>query len=211
MKISASMLGIKENRKENIELLTKTSIDYLHLDIMDGKFVTNYTDIEEIKSVINNNKKIDIHLMVLDVYKYIDEFKYLKPEFITFHYELDCDIISIINYLKKLNIKVGLSICPQTNVEVLNPFLDMIDLVLIMSVNPGLGGQKFIENSISKIDYLDRLRKEKNYTYQIEVDGGINNETINLIKNVDIAVIGSYLTNGNYEENLEKIKEKIYG
>ena len=208
MKISASFLSIKDNLKNNINLLTKCDIDYLHLDIMDGVFVNNKTwDILEIKDLINNNKPLDVHLMVSDVYKYVDEYKTLNPDFITFHYEVDLDIMDIINYIKKFNIKVGLSIKPNTKVEEIIPYLPFIDLVLVMSVEPGFGGQEFITNSVDKIKKLKELKGD----FLIEVDGGINNQTIDLVKDVDIAVIGSYITSGNYEEKIKSIKEKIYG
>ena len=208
MKISASFLSIKDNLKENIDLLTKCDIDYLHLDIMDGIFVKNKTwDISEIKNLINYNKPLDVHLMVSDVYKYVDEYKELNPEFITFHYEVDLDIMDIINYIKKYNIKVGLSIKPNTKVDEIIPYLPYLDLVLVMSVEPGEGGQKFIINSVDKIKKLKELKGD----YLIEVDGGINDSTISLVKDVDIAVIGSYITSGNYEEKIKSIKEKIYG
>ena len=208
MKISASFLSIKDNLKENIDLLTKCDIDYLHLDIMDGIFVKNKTwDISEIKNLINYNKPLDVHLMVSDVYKYVDEYKDLNPEFITFHYEVDLDIMDIINYIKKYNIKVGLSIKPNTKVDEIVPYLPYLDLILVMSVEPGEGGQKFIIDSVDKIKKLKELKGD----YLIEVDGGINDSTISLVKDVDIAVIGSYITSGNYEEKIKSIKEKIYG
>lgn len=208
MKISASFLSIKDNLKENIDLLTKCDIDYLHLDIMDGIFVKNKTwDISEIKNLINYNKPLDVHLMVSDVYKYVDEYKDLNPEFITFHYEVDLDIMDIINYIKKYNIKVGLSIKPNTKVDEIIPYLPYLDLILVMSVEPGEGGQKFIIDSVDKIKKLKELKGD----YLIEVDGGINDSTISLVKDVDIAVIGSYITSGNYEEKIKSIKEKIYG
>ena len=208
MKISASFLSIKDNLKENIDLLTKCDIDYLHLDIMDGIFVKNKTwNISEIKNLINYNKPLDVHLMVSDVYKYVDEYKDLNPEFITFHYEVDLDIMNIINYIKKYNIKVGLSIKPNTKVDEIIPYLPYLDLILVMSVEPGEGGQKFIINSVDKIKKLKELKGD----YLIEVDGGINDSTISLVKDVDIAVIGSYITSGNYEEKIKSIKEKIYG
>lgn len=208
MKISASFLSIKDDIKENISKLTNTDIDLLHLDIMDGKFVTNKTfSIDEIKDIINYKKPLDIHLMVSDVYKYIDDFKTLKPEYLTIHYEACDDIMEVISYINKLNIKVGLSIKPKTKIEEIVPYLPFIDLVLLMSVEPGKGGQEFIKETVSKLDKLSSLKGD----YLISVDGGINKDTIKLINKADIAVVGSYLTNGNYEENLNKLKESIYG
>lgn len=208
MKISASFLSIKDNLKENIARLTQTDIDYLHLDIMDGNFVENKTwDIEQIKGIINYNKPLDIHLMVDDVYKYIDQFQVLKPIYITFHYEINYDIMKVIEYIKQYGIKVGLSIKPETDVEQILPYLPYIDLILVMSVDPGSGGQTFISNTTDKIEKLRAI----DGNFLIEVDGGINIDTIDLVKNVDIIVVGSYITNGDYEERIKNIKEKIYG
>ena len=208
MKISASFLSIKDNLKENIARLTQTDIDYLHLDIMDGNFVENKTwDIEQIKGIINYNKPLDIHLMVDDVYKYIDQFQVLKPIYITFHYEINYDIMKVIEYIKQYGIKVGLSIKPETDVEQILPYLPYIDLILVMSVDPGSGGQTFISNTTDKIEKFRAI----DGNFLIEVDGGINIDTIDLVKNVDIIVVGSYITNGDYEERIKNIKEKIYG
>lgn len=207
MKISASFLSIKDNVKENISNLVDTDIDYLHLDIMDGEFVPNKSfDIEEIKRIIDYRKPLDVHLMVKDVYKYIDDFKELKPLYITFHYEIDEDTMEVISYINKLGIKVGLAIKPKTRVEEIIPYLPFVDLVLIMSVEPGLGGQEFIDMR-DKIDMLVKLKGD----YKIAVDGGINLDTIKLIQGSSIAVIGSYITSGDMDLNVKKIKEAIYG
>lgn len=201
MKISASFLTIDDIK--NLNKLVDSDIDYLHLDIMDGIFVNNKNEVLNVP----NKKPLDIHLMVSDVYKYIDKYKNLKPLFITFHYEVNIDILDIIKYIKKFNIKVGLSIKPETKVEEIIPYLPYLDLVLVMSVNPGMGGQKFIIETVDKIKKLKGLKGN----YLIAVDGGINNETIKYVKAADIIVVGSYITSGNYEERIKNLKEKIYG
>ncbi|MDD4607807.1 MAG: ribulose-phosphate 3-epimerase [Bacilli bacterium] len=210
MKISASFLSIKDNLKENILVLDQSNIDYLHLDIMDGKFVSNKTwDIETIKELLTGtNRPKDVHLMVSDVKTYIDDFSTLNPDYITIHFEAVDDIEETINYIKSKNIKVGLSIKPNTDIVSIIPYLSLIDLVLIMSVEPGKGGQDFIESASSKINILKELRDENNYYhYVIEVDGGINDETIKLCRNADIIVVGSYITNSdNYNEQINKLK-----
>lgn len=205
--ISVSILGIKDDIRNNVHLLDKQDIDYMHIDIMDGEFVSNKTwNIDEISDILDNTKvKKDIHLMVKDVKKYVDDFKVLKPCYITFHYEAINNVLDMIKYIKSLNIKVGLSIKPNTKVEEIIPYLSYLDLVLVMSVEPGLGGQKFIENSVYKIDELYKLRNNYNYHYVIEVDGGINNVTSKLCKGADILVVGSFITSGNYEEQIRKI------
>ncbi len=205
--ISASFLSIKDNIKENIKKLDNTSIDMLHIDIMDGIFVPNKTwNINAVSELLNDtNKKKDLHLMVNDVKKYVDDFKKINPKYITFHYEALDNIFDMIRYIKSLNIKVGLSIKPNTSVDDIKPYLKYLDLVLVMSVEPGKGGQTFIENSIDKINYLFDIRKDNNYNYLIEVDGGINDITAKKCHKADILVVGSFITNGNYQEQIDKI------
>ena len=201
MKISASFLTI--DNIDNVNKLVDCDIDYLHLDIMDGMFVNNKNEVIN----INNKKPLDVHLMVNDVYKYIDTYKNLNPLFITFHYEAVTDVLEVVNYIKKFNIKVGLSIKPSTKVEEIIPYLPYLDLVLVMSVEPGQGGQSFIMDTVDKIKKLKELKGN----YLIEVDGGINDNTINLVNDADIIVVGSYITSGDYEERIRNLKEKIYG
>ena len=201
MKISASFLTI--DNIDNVNKLVDCDIDYLHLDIMDGMFVNNKNEVVN----INNKKPLDVHLMVNDVYKYIDIYKNLNPLFITFHYEAVTDVLEVVNYIKKFNIKVGLSIKPSTKVEEIIPYLPYLDLILVMSVEPGQGGQSFIMNTVDKIKKLKELKGN----YLIEVDGGINDNTINLVSDADIIVVGSYITSGDYEERIRNLKEKIYG
>lgn len=203
--ISVSILGIKEDKINNYKKLDNTNCDFIHLDIMDGIFVENKVDFD---FNYNFNKKLDIHLMVNNVKEYIEKYKVLKPVYITFHIEVNENIDEIIKILKDNNIKVGISIKPNTNINILNKYLPYIDLVLVMSVEPGRGGQKFIEKSINRIEYLKDLKEKNNYNYLIEVDGGINNETISMVKNADIKVVGSYITNSdNYEEQINKLKK----
>ncbi|HHW69503.1 MAG TPA: ribulose-phosphate 3-epimerase [Tenericutes bacterium] len=209
MKIAASYLAITDNLEENINLLDNTTIDYIHVDVMDGIFVQNKTyDYEYIESILKNTKKKkDVHLMVKDVYNYIDLYSKLNPEYITVHIELEQNLLDVIKYIKQKKIKAGISINPGTYIGKLDPYLSCIDLVLIMSVEPGYGGQKFLDSSIEKIYYLINKRKENNYNYVIEVDGGINDETINIIDKADIAVVGSFITNSDdYQKQVDKLK-----
>lgn len=213
MKISASFLSIKEDIEKNIIMLDQTTIDYLHLDIMDGKFVKNKTwkfkDLD--KLLKETTKPKDVHLMVSDVKGYVKKFKNMNPEYITFHLEASKNSFKIIELIKKYGIKVGMSIKPNTNVEDLKPYLGYLDLVLVMSVEPGEGGQAFLNSSLEKIKELNSLREENNYHYLIEVDGGINDSNINELRenNVDIAVVGSFITNSNnYQEQINKCLQK---
>lgn len=206
--LSVSILGIKENIKENIEKLDKLNIDFFHIDIMDGIFVPNKTwKYEEIKSYLNDTKKPkDVHLMVNNPKKYIKQYISLKPEIITFHYEATNNPLELIKYIQKYKIKAGISIKPNTKVEALKDILEYVDLVLVMSVEPGAGGQSYIENSTNKINELKDLKEKNKYNYLIEVDGGINDTTKEKAKNADILVVGSFITKGNYKEQIEKIQ-----
>lgn len=207
MKIAVSSLGIKSN--SDMLKVNDLNCDYLHLDIMDGKFVNNKTEDYEIivKRLEGLNKKIDIHLMVNDIKKYVDIYKCLKPSYVTFHYEAGNDIEKMIDYIHSLNVKVGISINPNTEINNIKRYLNLVDLVLIMSVEPGKGGQIFINKTVDKIRKLKELKVNNNYHYIIEVDGGINDETAHLCADADMLVIGSFITNyNNYSEQLEKIK-----
>ena len=209
MKIAASFLDIKEPKCEELNKLDSLDVDYIHLDVMDGVFVDNNTyTYEEFYDITRlTTKPKDIHLMVSDVKKYIDEFSKMNPEFLTFHYEAVSEVGSVINYIKDLGIKVGMSIKPSTDVYEIAKYLPYLDLVLVMSVEPGKGGQTFIEESTKKIEQLYNLRREENYNYKIEVDGGINDTTIKKCYKADICVVGSFITKQDYEQALRKLRD----
>lgn len=208
MKIAASFLDIKEPKTEELNYLDSLDVDYIHLDVMDGIFVDNKTyTYEEFYNITRfTTKPKDIHLMVSDVKKYIDEFSNMKPKFITFHYEAVSEVSSVINYIKELDIGVGMSIKPSTDVSEIVEYLPYLDLILVMSVEPGRGGQTFISDSVKKIEQLYTLREKENYHYKIEVDGGINDETIKKCNKADICVVGSYITKQDYKEALRKLR-----
>lgn len=195
--IAISILNIKDN-KEKIKQMDNLNPDFIHLDIMDGYFVDNKVDLLNLPKL---NSKKDIHLMVNDVKKYIDIYKQYYPEYITFHLEAVENVNEVIKELKMLNIKVGISIKPDTSIDALIPYLDKVDLVLVMSVEPGQGGQSFIDCSSDKISQLCELRKVNDYNYVIEVDGGVNVYTKDKCEGADILVVGSYITmSDNYQE-----------
>lgn len=208
MELSVSILGIKEDTNKKIKELNRLNVDYLHIDVMDGKFVPNKNnDFEKLQNDLDGNKKeLDVHLMVQNVREYINKYKTLNPKYITFHYEVNDNINSIIKEIKDNNISVGISIKPSTDVALLLPYLEKVDLVLIMTVEPGFGGQKFMENMDYKIQDLIELRNKNNYKFKIEVDGGINDETIKKVSDVDIVVVGSYITSSNdYKGKIKNI------
>lgn len=207
MKVAVSILSEKENYKEAINKLNMTDADYLHLDIMDGSFTESISfNIDESKEIGSlSNKKLDVHIMSTNLDTIINEYIILKPNNITFHIENKA-IDKYIKNIKDNGIKVGLAINPDTNIDIILPYLDKIDTILVMSVVPGKGGQKFMESIILKLKYLKENKNK--YNYEIEVDGGINNDTIFLVKDyVDIIVSGSYITNSvNYQDNIDKLK-----
>lgn len=200
--LSISILGIKDDKNKLIEI-DKLNPEYLHLDIMDGRFVSNTVDMSSLPDL---NTIKDIHLMVEDVKTYVELYKKYNPEYITFHVEIG-NTKELIEYIHSLGMKVGLSLKPDTSLEELKPYLGMVDLVLVMSVEPGKGGQAFITDSISKVKQLHQLRMEKKYNYVIEIDGGINADTIKLVSECDIFVVGSYITSSdNFEERISSLK-----
>ena len=215
VKIAPSILGVEcLQAPKVINKLIEDGADYIHYDVMDGKFVSNTSfPIEEYeyhKENVDSSIIFDVHLMTYDLFENVK--KYSKgATYITFHYEAieEEKINDLISYIHSFNVKAGISICPDTKVDVLLPYLNSIDLILVMSVVPGKGGQSFMEISLDKISYLDKYRKENNLNYLIEVDGGINEETSKLVKerNVDILVAGSFIIKSNdYKSQIEKLK-----
>lgn len=205
MKIATSILSAND-RKKCIDELNKTSNDLIHIDVMDNKFVPNYQmPINEVNELgIYTKKPFDIHLMMEDPMTFIDKLDVKNTNSITIHLEINKDLNKIIDTIKTRGYLAGIAIKPNTDLKLIEPYINKIDKVIIMSVEPGFGGQKFIENSINRVK---EIRKKRNDII-IEIDGGINNKTIKKIDNlVDIAVVGSYIVNSNnYEETINLLK-----
>lgn len=217
VEISTSVLSVEpDNSVKTFYNLEVANTDYFHIDVMDGKFVENDTK-ERMKGYTNqikqiSNLPIDVHLMVEDIEKYIEEYMSFMPNIITFHYEA-CqnkeDILKLISYIKDKGIKVGLAISPNTSEEKIYDFLSFIHMVLIMTVEPGKGGQKLIPETVDKIRRLNQYRNENNLDFDIEADGGINLETMPSVKEagVDIAVVGSaIIKTEDYKETIKLLK-----
>lgn len=197
MLVSASILSDTLIPSSIVKELNKSKVDFIHLDIMDGKFVDNKTwTYGEIKKIIKDtNKSLDVHLMVENPSKYISDYALLNTEYLTVHYEITKNLEQIIDEIKSYGLKPGVSIKPSTDVDVLIPFLNKIELVLIMSVEPGKSGQGFIEDTPNKILKLKNIIDKENLKTIISIDGGINNETGLLCKNAgcDMLVSASYI------------------
>ena len=188
------------NLEQEIIKAQNIGVKWLHFDVMDGHFVPNISFGAPILSSISQKFKLfnDVHLMISDPAKYYMDFVKAGADLITFHLESlksEEEVVNLINLIKKENVKVGISIKPNTEVKKLLPFLNLIDLVLAMSVEPGFGGQKFMDTALDKIEFLSKYKDENSLQYLIEVDGGINNITYKKCasKGVDVCVIGSYL------------------
>lgn len=211
MKIAISFLSSRYDFTKTIELINKTSADYIHVDVMDGLFVNNTTPFNKnmLDILKSSKKKKDIHLMTLHVKQFVDVFSYLKPEYITYQFEALTNHNEMINYIKEKGCKVGISINPLTNIEDLDPYLNKIDLVLVMSVIPGYGGQKFLKETPERIKELKKRKKEQNAKFKISVDGGMNEETIQCLKKSkpNMIVTGSYVCKStNFEEKIESLR-----
>tara|TARA_Y100000591_G_scaffold188394_1_gene162871 strand:+ start:133 stop:792 length:660 start_codon:yes stop_codon:yes gene_type:complete len=215
IQISPSILSADFSRLgEDIRRLEKSGADMIHVDVMDGHFVPNLTiGPPVIKSLRKyTNLPFDVHLMIDSVNKYIKDYSEAGADIITFHPESTDDTSKTIKLIKSFNKKVGISLNPDTELILAEEHLDNIDLILIMSVYPGFGGQKFIDEVISKIKKLDQIRKEKKHTFKIEIDGGINFETSKIAINagVDILVSGTTIfkeNNGDLKKNIETLKQ----
>lgn len=208
MKVSASFLSSKNPAKDLVKL-NDTDVDYIHVDIMDGKFVSNKTmPFSEMKNIYKyTSKRLDVHLMVDNPRKYIPLYAELNTEYITFHVEIEEDIMSLLELIKSYSIKAGLSIKPNTKVSELIPYLPYIDMILVMSVEPGAGGQAFIEESESRIKEIRQLLNSYNIPAVINVDGGINNDTVSKCREADIVVAGSYIINSdNFQEKISSLR-----
>ncbi|OPJ63556.1 ribulose-phosphate 3-epimerase [Clostridium oryzae] len=211
IKISPSILSADFSKLgTQIKTLEDSGADLIHIDVMDGNFVPNLSfGFPIIKSIRTcSSLPFDVHLMIDEPSRYIDEFASSGADLITVHYETEKHLDRLIDHIKSCNVKAGIALNPATPVSCILPVLHKIDLVLIMSVNPGYGGQKFIPYTLEKVTELRNIKEKNNYTFSISIDGGVTIENCVDIAaaGVDIIVAGSSVFKNNaIKENLASI------
>jgi ribulose-phosphate 3-epimerase len=216
IQISPSILSADFSQLGNeIKRLEEGGADLIHVDVMDGHFVPNLTIGPPVIKALKKNCsiKFDVHLMISPVHKYIDAYANAGADIITIHPEATDDLSASIKKIKDLGKKVGVSLNPETKVSIIKDHLDQIDLVLIMSVNPGFGGQKFMPEVLDKIKELKNIQKEQNIDFDIEIDGGINfeNSKIAIEAGANILVSGTTIfksNNGDIKKNIDLLKSR---
>ena len=198
-----------------IKRLEEGGADMIHVDVMDGHFVPNLTIGPAVIKALRKNCRLnfDVHLMISPVHNYIDDYAHAGADIITIHPEATENLKESINKIKKLNKKAGVSLNPESEVSLIENLLNQIDLVLIMSVNPGFGGQKFMPKVLDKVKYLTKIKKERNLNFDIEIDGGINFENCKeaIDAGANILVSGTTIfksNNGDIEKNINLLKLK---
>ena len=196
--ISPSILGGSfSNMEKTISELDQSKAEYIHFDVMDGDFVPNLTfGPQFISNLRTKTKKIfDVHLMINRVNKFLDDYIKAGSNIITFHYEIDEDLNKLIDKIKQNRIKVGIALKPKTTFEEIKKYLHLVDQVIIMTVEPGFGGQKFLSDQVNKIESISKYIRENNLNVDIEIDGGVNYETGKLCVDAgaNILVAGSFL------------------
>ena len=210
-KIAASFLGAKDIGRA-LKTLNVTDVDYIHVDVMDGKYVKNKTmSFSELSNITYyTEKRLDVHLMVMKPLKWIDKLASLNASCIIVHLDIKDDLDKVMDRCKLYGIKVGIAINPSQDITLVYPYLEKIDKVLVMSVNPGASGQEFIPESINKINNLRNEITSRKLKTLIEVDGGVNFLNVKDLKNADIIVSGStILKSDNFQDTITKLRKCI--
>lgn len=215
MKIAPSILSADfANLQRDIELVENNQVDVLHVDIMDGHFVPNITFGPNVVAAIRPFTKLplDCHLMIEQPERYVEAFAKAGADIINVHVEATPHIHRVLQLIKSFGVKGAVTINPGTPVSAIEPVLHLVEMVLVMTVNPGFGGQSFLPECLAKVAALDELRRTKGYTYEIEVDGGVTDQTIGACRDAgaDVFVAGSYIYDAeNPAERIQALKDVL--
>lgn len=215
MKIAPSILSADfANLQRDIELVEENQVDVLHVDIMDGHFVPNITFGPNVVAAIRPFTKLplDCHLMIEQPERYVEAFANAGADLINVHVEATPHIHRVLQLIKSFGVKAAVTINPGTPVSAIEPVLSLVDMVLVMTVNPGFGGQKFLPECLEKVTALAEIRRSKGYTYEIEVDGGVTDQTIGACRDAgaDVFVAGSYIYDAeNPAERIQALKDVL--
>lgn len=208
-KVAPSILSADfANLEKEIKAVTNAGADWIHVDVMDGHFVPNLTIgvpvVASLKKV--STLPLDVHLMIEQPEKYIEAFANAGSNYLTIHVESTRDPAAVLQQIRQLGVKPGITLRPGTSIEAILPFLSLCDLVLVMTVEPGFGGQSFMSDQVVKIDRLALERTKNNLNFLIEVDGGINAETAKQCANADVFVAGNFVFKNDYAKAIAALK-----
>ncbi len=209
MLIAPSILAADfANLEKEILAVTEAGADWIHVDVMDGHFVPNLTiGVPVVQSIKKVSKlPLDVHLMIEKPERFIEAFVKAGADTLTIHVESTAEPAQVLSFIRQLGAKAGITLRPATPLQAIVPFLALVDLVLVMTVEPGFGGQEFMTDQLSKITELHTLRQQNSFSYLIEVDGGVKAETLHYVQGADVLVAGNYIFKNDYRKAIQFLK-----